>query len=106
MANANHTIDSTPSPPKAWGDTPEAVLTALPDEHLRNSLSLLNCVLLRAHAVVMLLSSELEDDDRNPLSDQVLTLALWDVAGNLEIAHSLIPNLEKREQNIGRLVPG
>jgi len=54
----------------------------------------------------MLLSSELEDEDRNPLSDQVLTLALWDVLGNLEIAHSLIPKLEKREQNIGRLVPG
>ena len=73
---------------------------------LRNALSLLNCVLLRAHAVAMLLSSELEDEDRNPLSDQVLTLALWDVLGNLEIAHSLIPKLEKREQNIGRLVPG
>jgi len=90
MADANHSTNSTPSPPKSWGDTPEAVITGLPDGYLGIPLSLLSCVLARAEAVVILLSAELEHEDRNPIADDVLVHALWDVSGNLEIARNMV----------------
>ena len=89
MADANHSIDSTPSPPFSRADTPEAVLAALPAEYWGPPASLLNCVLLRAHAVLMLVSNELEDEERT-LSHSILACALWDVLGNLEIAQTLV----------------
>lgn len=90
MATADHsTINSTPAPPKVWADTPEAILASLPGEYFGTPLSLLSCVLARAEAVVALLSSELEDDNRDQ-REEYLVHALWDVLGNLEIARTLL----------------
>jgi len=88
MADANHSIDSTPSPPKTWADTPEAVFEALAAGYLGSPHSILCCVLARAEAVVTLLSRELENDRDD--QDEVLIHGLWDVLGNLEIARQMV----------------
>lgn len=56
------------------------------------------CVLLRAHAVTVLLNSESADPERDRLKDYLIVNALWDTQGNLDIAQHL---LDKREVRHG-----
>jgi len=50
----------------------------------------LNCVLLRAQAVVMLLSAEFMDEERDQLMDRIIVNALWDIEGHLRMAQKLV----------------
>lgn len=89
MADANHSIDSTPSPPKSYADTPEAAIESLADGYLGDPYSILCCVLARAEAITTLLSRELESEDRDD-KEEVLIHGLWDILGNLLIARDMV----------------
>jgi len=84
----------TPSP---WLDTPERILAVLIEGKEGLPIDALSCVLLRAHAVTMLLTNEFEDAETNRLTDDVLLNALWDIQGNLEMAQALLN--ARRNQN-------
>jgi len=91
MADANHSIGSTPSPPQSAADTPEAAIESLATAYLTDAYSILCCVLARAEAVVTLLSRELENDRDDP--DEILIHGLWDVLGNLALARNMAKRL-------------
>jgi len=97
MADANHSIDSTPSPPKSWADTPEAAIESLAADYLGDPYSILCCALARAEAVIALLSHEIENDRDE--QDETLIHGLWDVLGNLIIAR----NMAKRWSPVARI---
>lgn len=88
MADANHSIDNTPAPPKSHADTPEAVIESLAEGYLAEPYSILCCVLARAEAIAALLSHELENDRDD--QEEVLIHGLWDILGNLVIARDML----------------
>ncbi|MEN6586605.1 MAG: hypothetical protein ABFE02_11255 [Sulfuricella sp.] len=88
MADANHSIDSTPSPPLSRADTPEAAIQSLASDYLGDPHSILCCALARAEAVIALLGNELVDDDRD--QEDVLIHAVWDALGNIVIARNMV----------------
>ena len=89
MADANHSIDSTPSPPKSYADTPEAAIESLAEDYLGAPYSILCCALARAEAITTLLSRELENDERDN-QEEALIHALWGILGNLVIARDML----------------
>jgi hypothetical protein len=98
MATQDHSIDSNPAPPlyprNPWPDTPESLISGFPNAHDNSPRDLVSCVLLRAHAVTVLLFSEFSEKDRNPLDDQLVVNALWDIQGHLETAQHLVGEWE------------
>jgi len=89
MADANHSIDSTPAPPKSYADTPEAAIESLAGDYLGDPHSILCCALARAEAITTLLSHQLENDDRDH-QEEALIHAVWDILGNLVIARDMV----------------
>jgi hypothetical protein len=97
MATTHHSIGSPPTYSLIpWPDTPENVITSLPDLHRGSAHDVILCVLLRAHAVTVLLNSEFADPERDRLKDYLIVNALWDIQGNLEIAQHLLSEREVR----------
>jgi len=97
MATANHSIgDGASRPSKLWPDTPESVFNDLPGLYHGSPYDVILCVLLRAHAVTLLLNSEFSDPERDRLKDHIVVGALWDIQGQLEIAQSLLGRLPIR----------
>jgi len=95
MATGNDSTGAGPQCPSKWLDTPERVF-AVSTENLGSPFDLLNCVLLRAHAVIMLLNAEFADEDRDKLDEQIVLAALWDIQANLEMAQVFLRRLDTK----------
>lgn len=95
MATGNDSTRAAQQCPSKWLDTPERVL-AVSKENLGSPFDLLSCVLLRAHAVTMLLNAEFSDEDRDKLDEQIVLAALWDIQANLEMAQVFLSRLDTK----------
>lgn len=79
------------NPPRSWPQTPEDLIDLLKKDFQNASArDLINCVLTRAYAGLILLSSEFADPDGDRLMDELILSVLWDIQGNIEIAKTLV----------------